>query len=121
MSYRYYLDEDIPPRAAEIGRALDIDVVSAASSGMIARADPDHLRAAATAGRIVVTYNRNDFLVATEAAVAMHAPHAGLIILARRLPRDAARIAHTLRRFDEEAPSRYGVPRQPYRAVYLSG
>lgn len=111
----FYLDEDVPHSAAKIGRDLGLDVVSAREVGPIPRPDAEHLTAAAAAGRIVVTYNRNDFIALTHDAFAAGKPHTGVLILTRKLPRDGARIAHALVRW---AAARGTL--QPYEIDFLS-
>lgn len=119
--YRFYLDEDVPKDAATIGRSLGLDVVSADAIGPLPRPDVEHLAIAAADGRIVVTYNRDDFLEATRDAFAAGRPHAGLLILTHKLPRDAARVAHALLRWAVAAPQRHGPPPlQPYMVDFLS-
>lgn len=112
---RFYLDEDVPTSAARIGRELGLDVVAAAEAGPIPRPDPEHLAAAAAAGRTVVTYNRDDFIEATRDAFAAGKPHAGVLVLTHKLPRDGARVAHALARWCAERP-----PLQPYGIDFLS-
>ena len=112
---RFSLDEDVPPSAAEIGRALGLDVVSAREVGPTPRPDPEHLAAAAGDRRVVATYNRDDFIEATRDAFAAGKPHAGVLILTRKLPRDGARIAHALKRWGDTAE-----PLQPYGIDFLS-
>lgn len=119
--FRFYLDEDVPPSAAEAGRRLGLDVVSAYHVGPVPRPDADHLAAAAADGRIVVTYNRDDFLACTRDAFAAGWPHAGVVILTRKLPRDPARVAHALARWAERAVRAYGPPpMQPYTVDFVS-
>ena len=111
----FYLDEDLPHSAAGLGRSLGLDVVAAVERGPTPRDDDLHLAQAAAEGRTVVTYNRNDFIEATRDAFAAGKPHAGVLILTRKLPRDPARIAHALQRWGE----RHG-PMQPYEVQFLS-
>jgi uncharacterized protein DUF5615 len=112
----FHLDEDIPHLAAKVGRGLGLDVVSAMEAGPTPRPDAEHLAAAAAAGRILVSYNRDDFLGATHDAFAAGKPHTGVLILTRELPRDAARIAHALLRWASGARRL-----QPYEIDFLSG
>jgi hypothetical protein len=121
-AYRFYLDEDVPKDAAVVGAGLGLDVVSAYHVGPTPRPDAEHLAAAAAAGRIVVTYNRDDFLQCTRDAFAAGLPHAGVVILTRKLPRDPARVAHALARWAEQATLTYGPPPplQPYTVDFLS-
>jgi hypothetical protein len=79
-----------------------------------------HLRAAAQDRRIMVTFNRDDFLAATHDAFASSGPHAGLLILTHRLPRDPARIVHALARWVEKRKETGAWPMQDYEVDFLS-
>ncbi|CAN5877684.1 hypothetical protein BH23GEM9_BH23GEM9_08390 [soil metagenome] len=68
----------------------------------------------------MVTCNRDDFLVATRAAFTSGSPHAGLLILTRKLPRDPERIAHALKRWVERRRAEGGWPMQEYEVDFLS-
>jgi len=119
--FRFYLDEDVPPDAAKIGRGLGLDVVSAYDVGPVPRPDDAHLATAAGDGRIVVTYNRNDFIECTRDAFAAGLAHAGVVILTRKLPRDPARVAHALARWAERAEESFGPPPlQSYTIDFVS-
>lgn len=121
LQFRFYLDEDVPPNAAVVGRGLGVDVVSAYHEGPVPRPDADHLATAAADGRIVVTYNRDDFLACTRDAFAAGRPHAGVLILTRKLPRDPARVAHALARWAERAVRTFGAPPlQAYTVDFVS-
>lgn len=118
---RFYLDEDVPHASAEVGAAPGLDVVSARSAqSSLPQDDPVHLRTAARERRILVTYNRDDFLVATREAFAAGGPHAGLLILTHRLPRDPARVAHALARWVEMRRAAGSWPMQAYEVDFLS-
>lgn len=109
-AFRFYLDDDVPTGAAVVGEGLGLDIVSAYQVGPTSRPDCDHLATAAAEGRIVVTYNRDDFLRCTHDAFAAGLPHAGILILTRKLPRDPARLAHALARWVANAESTFGPP-----------
>ena len=86
---KFYLDEDISPRVAEIARArCRLDVVSAHEVGRLGMPDAAQLRFAASQGRCVVTRNRDDFIHETVAAFEAQVPHAGVLIVTRSLPND---------------------------------
>ena len=116
VGVRFYLDEDMPPRAAEVGRDLGLDVVSALEAGKTPRPDRERLSAAASAGRIMVTYNRDDFILETRDAFGAGRPHAGVLILTRKLPRQGARIGQALVHWAND----HGAM-QPYEVQFLSG
>jgi hypothetical protein len=119
---RFYLDEDVPYTSAEVGAALGMDIRCARDAHpSLPRDDPVHLGTAARDRRIMVTYIRDDFLMATRDAFASGAPHAGLLILTRRLPRDPARVAHALARWVRKRREEGGWPMQAYEVDFLSG
>lgn len=118
---RFYLDEDVPHSAARVGDSLGLDVVAARDAQpALPQDDPLHLRTAALDGRIMVTYNRDDFILATRDAFAAGLPHAGLLILTRKLPRDPARIAHALARWVEARRAAGRWPMQSCEIDFLS-
>jgi len=86
---KFYLDEDISPRVAEIARGrCQLDVISAHEIGTLGWADVAQLRYAGEQGRCLVTRNRDDFIAETLAAYEADGAHAGLLILTRSLPND---------------------------------
>lgn len=86
---KFYLDEDISPRVAEIARGrCQLDVVSAHDVGAQGWADSAQLRFAAEHGRCMVTRNRDDFILETVGAYEAQTPHTGVLILTRNLPND---------------------------------
>jgi hypothetical protein len=118
---RFYIDEDVPYSCAEVGEALGLDIRSAKDAqSSLPQDDPVHLRSAGQDQRIMVTYNRDDFLAATHDAFASNSPHAGLLILTHRLPRDPSRIVHALARWVEERREAGAWPMQEYEVDFLS-
>ena len=68
-------------------------------------ADEEQLRAAATDGRILVTFNRDDFIRLTIEAFQTTAAHAGVLVVPRSLPNhQPERLAHSLRRWKQDHP-----------------
>jgi predicted nuclease of predicted toxin-antitoxin system len=118
---RLYLDEDIPYRAADVATALGLDAIAARDAHRsLPQDDAFHLQTAAADRRVMVTYNRDDFLVATRDAFAAGLPHAGLLVLTRKLPRDSARIGHALDRWVRARFSEGRWPMQPFEVDFLS-
>jgi hypothetical protein len=68
----------------------------------------------------MVTYNRDDFILATRNAFAAGLPHGGLLILTRKLPRDPARIGHALDRWVKARVLQGRWPVQPFEVDFLS-
>src|ERR1700682_468671 len=86
---KFYLDEDISPRVADIARGrCQLDVVSAHEVAALEWDDGMQLRYAAEQGRCLTTRNRDDFIAETLTAYEAQTPHAGVLILTRSLPND---------------------------------
>jgi predicted nuclease of predicted toxin-antitoxin system len=97
---RFLLDEDLPPRAAEVARGLDLDVLSVHELGRRGIADRDQLRFASEEGRIFLTRNHRDFIELTVEFYRAGEAHSGVLLVSRHLPNDRlARIAHALKRW----------------------
>lgn len=94
---RFYLDEDLSPRIAEIARRRGCDVTSAHERGARGIDDAAQLNLAVREGRCMVTRNRDDFLRLTIERFAHHEPHHGVLIVPRSIPADRfARVAASL-------------------------
>ena len=61
-------------------RARGVDVVTAFESGMIERADQDHLDFATAQRRVLYSFNVGDFYQLHSAYLEDNKPHAGLIL-----------------------------------------
>ncbi len=78
---RFYLDENLSSRIAEIARGLGLDVVSSHELGRNKLSDEEQLRLAALDGRCLVTANRQDLVRITNSFFDAQRPHAGVLIV----------------------------------------
>jgi predicted nuclease of predicted toxin-antitoxin system len=114
---KYYLDEDLSPRIAEILRKSGIDAQSVHEAGMIEASDREQLELAAQQGRYLVSRNRDDFIRLTVQFFNDLRPHQGVLIVPYSIPADQfARIARLLKTFATQHPS--GL--EPYAVAFLS-
>lgn len=98
---RFYLDEDIPREVGRILTQRSHDVVHVFDLGGRSMIDPEHLLAAARAGRILVTFNRSDFRQLHQLWITLnvwgnsHQPHAGILTSWGQVPaNDWAELIH---------------------------
>ena len=111
---RFLIDEDLPPRIAEIARALGLDAVAVQEIGRRGLSDDEHLRWAAGEGRIVVTRNRDDFIEWTTVFFQTGEPHAGVLLVSTpHSVQGPERLAHAVRDWVDGLPEHlreHGVP-----------
>jgi hypothetical protein len=93
---RFYLDEDISPRVAEILRRRGIEAVSVHEIDMVGASDEDQLADAVSRGAAIVTRNRDDFIALTIRAFQNSSPHYGLVVLSHSIPGSGFRLAAKL-------------------------
>ena len=110
---RFYLDEDLSGRIAEIARDMGVDIVTAQECGNLGADDDVHLAFAAQEGRCVVTRNRDHFVALTVKFLEEERPHAGVLVVPYTMPSDRfSQIAGAIAQYDCDHPegiSDYGL------------
>ena len=97
---RFLLDEDLPPRAAEVARGLGLNLTSVHELGRRGIGDRDQLRFSAGEWCIFLTRNHRDFIELTLEFYRADEAHPGVLLVRRHLPNDKLeRIAHALKRW----------------------
>ncbi len=113
---KYYLDEDISPKIADILKGYQIDAKSSHEVGMNQSLDIEQLELAASQGRCFVTRNRNDFIRLTVQFFNENRPHHGVLIIPHTIPGDKfSLIATGLKKYALKHPS--GM--EPYTIDFL--
>jgi predicted nuclease of predicted toxin-antitoxin system len=106
---KYYLDEDLSQKIAELVRAYGGDARSVHEVGTEGESDAAQLDRAARERRCMVTRNRDDFIRLTVEYYHAHRPHYGVLIVTRRFPGDHfAAIARALVTYAHRHP--HGLP-----------
>jgi hypothetical protein len=113
---RFYLDEDLSPKIAEILRRSGIDALSAHDAGICEVSDQRQLEFAATEKRCLVTRNRDDFIRLTVQFFNDQRPHWGVLIVPYTLPGNQfSRIASLIKRFSPQ----HHKGLEPYSIAFL--
>jgi predicted nuclease of predicted toxin-antitoxin system len=113
---KFYLDEDLSPKIAEILRKSGINALSVHEAGMCEASDQKQLEFAATEKRCLVTRNRNDFIKLTVRFFNDQHPHCGVLIDPHSLSGDQfSRIASLIKKFSSRHPK--GLA--PYSIAFL--
>jgi hypothetical protein len=103
---KLYLDEDISPKVAELLRKKRIDTVGAHETGMLGASDKEQLTAAVSEERVLVTRNRDDFILLTVHFFEDLKSHHGLLIVPHTIPgSDFNLLANLLLKFSKKHPN----------------
>jgi predicted nuclease of predicted toxin-antitoxin system len=113
---KFYLDEDLSPKIADILRKNGVDALSAHEIGAVEASDLQQLEFAGKEKRCLVTRNRDGFIKLTLRFFNDHRPHHGILIIPHTIPGDQfSRMAALLKAFASNHPS--GVA--PYTIAFL--
>lgn len=113
---KYYLDEDVSPKIADLLRSYQGDAKSTHEAGMIQAQDTEQLAYAASEGRCMVTRNRDDFIRLTVQFFNENRPHHGLLVIPYTIPGDQfSLIAAALKKY----AVKYPCGMQPYTIDFL--
>jgi len=85
---KFYLDEDISPKIAELLKKDGVDCISAHESKMMQASDLEQLRFSAHKKRCFVTRNKDHFIRLTVQFFNDYLPHYGLLIIPHTIPGD---------------------------------
>jgi hypothetical protein len=114
---KFYLDEDLSGKIAEVARGMGADVVAAHECGNCSANDDTHLLAAARAGRCLVTRNRDHFVALSVRFLQEDLPHAGVLVVPYTMPTDRfGLVAAAIAQYERDHPD--GI--SPFGYDYLS-
>jgi len=101
---RLYLDQDVRIQLGGMLRSNFVDAVTTLEAGRLGADDQDQLSFAASSDRAILTHNRLDFEDLHERWLAIHEPHAGILIAVQRrdLTITLGRILELLNRLDRD-------------------
>lgn len=77
---KIYLDEHIQPLLAHILASRKIDCLTTQTAGNLGRSDEEQLMFATRQGRVIVTFDRKDFLSLAHQWATDNRSHAGIIL-----------------------------------------
>lgn len=77
---KLYFDEHVHPLLAGMLRERGIDCRTTQETNNLGASDEDQLRYATAEGRVLVTFDRRDFIILAQQWASVHRHHAGLIL-----------------------------------------
>ena len=113
---KFYLDEDLSPKIADILRKNGVDALSAHEIGALESSDLQQLVFTGKEKRCLVFRNRDDFIKLTIRFFNDHRPHHGIVIIPYTIPGDQfSRMAVLLKTF----ASNHSAGLAPYTIAFL--
>lgn len=109
---KFLLDEHVSPVVAMMARAAGLDVLAVADSVWSGTRDPGVFRLAADQGRIVVTYNIQDFAPLLAECISAGKTSPGVVYVDERTfdPRDFSGLASALKALSRRIDSGQADP-----------
>lgn len=101
---KYYLDENLSPKVAEILVKHRLDALSAHQVGMMKVPDWMQLEFAAAHKRVMVIRDRDDFIVLTLQFFNEQRSHCGLLVIPHTFPRHFLAVANALIKYTAHNP-----------------
>jgi hypothetical protein len=99
---RLYFDEDAMQHALTVSlRARRVDVLTALDCGMVGRSDEDHLRHAASDGRVLYSFNIKDYTLLHADWMSTGRQHSGIVLASQQrysIGEQLRRLLHLLNR-----------------------
>jgi predicted nuclease of predicted toxin-antitoxin system len=77
---KLYFDEHVHPLVAVMLRERGVDCRTTREAGNLGGSDEDQLHYATAQGRVLLTFDRRDFLILARQWATIHRRHAGLIL-----------------------------------------
>jgi len=85
VALRFYLDEDLMPRAlVQAARTRSLDILTTAEANRRGASDAEQLAFATAEGRVLVTRNLGDFAVLHALTIERGDTHSGIVAVQRR-------------------------------------
>jgi uncharacterized protein DUF5615 len=101
---RFFTDEDVYGSIAPALRKMGVDATSTPEAGRLGSLDEDQLAWAASAGRVLVTFNVGDFAAHHAAWMRADKHHAGIIVSSQLAIGDVLRrLGHVATTLDADA------------------
>lgn len=77
---KLYLDEHIQPLLSHVLTSRGIDCLTTQAAGNLGRSDEEQLAFATSQKRVIITFDRKDFLSLAQQWAADNRPHAGIVL-----------------------------------------